>query len=413
MFDLDLIVSFSLIALLFLRQIFIMKESNKIDYAPLVIALGISSSLVHFIVSKESTDILLLVRESILPFLISIFFYIVMNVLHQTQEREEAKTQEEFTQTLIEQVSDLKDFVLDLESRMLSNWQDERKYQESLKEKFKTDIKTLEAIKLNQEKFVEKFSNLEFMYERVVTTFKNFTAVQVPELESVVHKHIDILRVAEQDHFNKLNKVLEKTFENRADVAKELELLQKNTQSMRTLSDEIAKSITRHTLQQLSDVTKAFEGQILLLKTHAEGVKTSLDEGENTLGVIKNQSEVIMKQMVLSSNKMRELKDKNDGLYDLFSITSELIGEIEAIKSDYVKSQSQLENIAFDFKSYESDKIEQMKQEIDALSEALTSKIDESLKQLHEHYHLAQEGITKSVKILSQKAKIQGGYQES
>lgn len=412
MFDIDLLVSFVLIALLFVRQIFIIKEPNKIDYGPLMVGIGVIGSLTHFIIDDDILNILLLVRESILPLLLSVLFFIIMNIMHQTQERENEKSQEEFTRALVEQLSELKDFVMDLETRMVKFSQDDRKSQEGVREKFKNDIKALAVIQLNQEKFIDKFNTLEHFHERVLQSFENFTAVQMPELDNVVHKHIDILRVAEQDHFNKLNKIIEKSLENRIDVSEEVASLKENITSMRGLSDEIARSITRHTLQQLSDVTKAFEGQILLLKTHAEGVKTSLDEGENTLGSIKNQSEMIMKQMVLSSNRMKELKEKNDALSDLYSLIKELMLDVESIKSDYVKSQAQLELIAYDFKSYEKNQIGQMTSEIDALSETLTHKIDSSLEKLHEHYHLAQEGITKSVKILSQKAKVQNGYQD-
>jgi len=232
----------------------------------------------------------------------------------------------------------------------------------------------------------------------------------MPALDDVVHKHIDILRVAEQDHYNQLKKLLQVAVESRVDDVENMEELKKSLMSMRSLSDDIAKSITRHTLQQLSEVTKAFEGQIITLKSHAESVKMSLHEGDSTLSGIRNQSEIIMKQMVLSSNKMKELKEQNDGLYDLFSIVKTLVADVEAMKSDYAKAKLSLSAIADELKVAENEQLKTMNKQIESLSETLSAKIDKSLEELHEHYHIAGDDITQSVQILAKKAKLKNGY---
>ena len=412
MFDGYLLLAFLFMALLFVRQIFILKKPNKLNYAPLMIGIGAISSLIHFITHPDSQNVILLLRESFFPLLVALLLYIVMNILHQTQVSENARSQDKFTKTLITQVSELKEFVSDLETRMVTFSQDDRQAQEEVREKFKNDIKALDSIQLNQVKFLEKFDELESWHKDVSKEFENFTEVQMPALDDVVHKHIDILRVAEQDHYNQLKKILEKAVDSRGNIASDVEELRVNIMSMKGLSDDIAKSITRHTLQQLSAVTNDFESQIVSLKSHAEGVTTSLYEGDSTLGSIRNQSEIIMKQMILSSNKMQELKEKNDGLYDLYSVIKELMGEVESIKSDYVKSQSQLEVIAEEFKTSESEQLAAMKVQIESLSETLTKKIDESLTQLHEHYHIAEDDITQSVQMLSKRAQLKNGYTE-
>ena len=412
MFESDLILAFIFMALLFVRQIFILKQPNKLNYAPLMIGIGAISSVVHFIIHPDVSDVILLLRESFFPLLVSLLLYIVMNILHQTQVSENARTQDRFTEELINQVTELKEFVSGLESRMTAFSQEDRAAQADIREKFKKDIQALDTIQSNQERFLDKFDELEGWHKEVSKEFENFTEVQMPALDDVVHKHIDILRVAEQDHYNQLKKVLSKAVESRGDIAQDVEELKQNIMSMKGLSDDIAKSITRHTLQQLADVTKSFENEIISLKSHAEGVKTSLYEGENRLDNIRTQSETIMSQMVLSANKMTELQEQNSGLTDLYSTTKELILEIERIKSDYVKSQSELSMIASELKSTEVQQLDSMKKQIDSLGENLTKKIDESLELLHEHYHIAGEDITQSVQILAKKAQLKRGYTE-
>ena len=412
MFENDLLLAFAFMALLFLRQIAILKQPNKINYAPLMIGIGAISSLVHFIIHPEAQDIMLIFRESLFPFLVALLLYIVMNILHQTQVSEEARNKEEFSKVLVNEVSQLKQFILELETRMSEAQKEDREVQENIRIKFKEDVKALVTIEKNQEIFIGKFDEMETWHKDVNRGFEDFTEVQLPELDNVVHKHIDILRVAEQDHYNKLTSVLQKAVKSRVDMSGEIEELKVNINSIKTISDDIAQSITKSTLEQLSGVTKAFEMQMLSLKSHSENIETSLSEGENRIEGIKTQSEMIMKQMVLSSNKMNELEKQNSGLGDIYSSMKGLIGEVESIKSDYVKSQAQLSLIATELSLSKEKQVLEMKTQIESLSEGLTAKIDESLEKLHKHYHIAGDDITQSVQLLSSRAKLQKGYTE-
>ena len=109
MFNSDLLLAFAFMALLFLRQISILKQPNKINYAPLMIGIGAISTIVHFIIQPDTSDVVLLLRESMFPFLVSLLLYIVMNILHQTQVSQNARTQEEFTKVLVNEIFKQKD----------------------------------------------------------------------------------------------------------------------------------------------------------------------------------------------------------------------------------------------------------------------------------------------------------------
>jgi hypothetical protein len=109
---------------------------------------------------------------------------------------------------------------------------------------------------------------------------------------------------------------------------------------------------------------------------------------------------------------MSELEKQNHGLHDIYATINELMLDMERIKADYVKSQSQLGVIAREMKFAEGEQIEALKNQIDILGESLTKKIDESLERLHKHYHIAGDDITQSVQILSKKAQLQKGYSQ-
>src|SRR3990167_5708029 len=223
MFDGDLLLAFAFMALLFLRQISILKQPNKINYAPLMMGIGAISGTVHFITHPETADTLLILKESLFPILVALILYVIMNILHQTQQSDQSKIQHEFTKELIEQLTQLKEFSAELEKKMILNQNEDRRVQEETRERFRHDIKVLDAILVNQNRFLEKFEEVDKWHDYVVKSFENFTEVQLPSLDNIVHKHIDMLRVAEQDHFNKVKATLTKAVESRGDIAVEIE----------------------------------------------------------------------------------------------------------------------------------------------------------------------------------------------
>lgn len=412
MLDVDLLITILIMTLLVLRQIFILKQSNKINYAPLIVGIGAIGSILHFVIHPDATNVVLLFRESFLPLFVSLIFYIIMNILHQTQETQSSRMQEEFTKLITMQVSELKEFMGELEVKMIVSRAEDMKIQEDLQEKFKHDIKILDTIKINQTKFLAKFDEMEMWHKSVAGSFEDFTNVQLPELDNVVHKHIDILRVSEQDHYNKIKEVLAKAVDSRYGMTEDLDELKEKLSSMKSVSEHIAKDITTYTIEQLSDATKSFGGELISLKSHAQGVGASLYENENRLNTMREQSEMIMKQIELSSLHMNEIHEQNEGLRDFYITIKELVGEVEIIKSDYVKSQSQLGSIANELSLKQEYEIVNVKDKIEMLIDELTDKIDSSLDKLHEHYHIASEDITQSVQVLSKKAQLQKGYTE-
>ncbi|WP_428738764.1 hypothetical protein [Sulfurimonas sp.] len=414
MFSTDFLISFGFMAILFLRQVYILKQPNKINYAPLMIAIGFISTILHFITYPANDELIVVVRESLFPLLIALILFILMNIMHQTQQSELAKNQEQFVKVLAAELTQLKSFILELEKRMTLSSQEDRKAQEEIIEKFKNDLAALDKIQSNQMKFVDMFGDVESSLADVKKEYKYFSEVQLPELDGVVHKHIDILRVAEQDHYNNIKTILQDNLQNnKINVKQDIDELKQSIAGIKDISYEIANSIIKHTLTQLSGVTKSFEDQINLLKAHSEGIKTTLDEDDATLVSIRQQSELLLKQMSLMANKMSDFQMKQVEFNNVYKDVESLVSDIEAIKSDYVKAQSQLSSISTELLETKDKKVLEMKKSLDELSENLSTKIDESLEKLHEHYHIASKDITQSVQTLTKRAQFQKGYSDN
>jgi len=410
MFANDLLLSFAFMGILFLRQISIIKQPNKINYAPLMIGIGLIASIVHFIIHPEGKDFILIMRESMFPVLVSLLLYIVMNIMHQTQEKEHDKLHDEFSRIMVEQVSQLKNFMNELEGRLNACQQEDRQAQEEIRAKFKEDINALESIQLNQTTFLKKFDEMEEWHERVSKEFDHFTDEEMPKLSSIIHEHIDIFRVSEQDHFNKIKEILEQAGNSRGEIVEDMDQIKEGLKSLQNIADSVAKSITQHVVKNLSSITKSFEYEIGSLKSYSEAIRTSLMESETKLSTIREKSEIIMKQMVLSAKRMDELQERNEVFQGVYSNTKELIDELESVKADYAKAQVKLSAISNELQLHEDEQIKAMKGEIENLSEMLSKKIEDSLVKLHENYQSTSQDISQSVQILAKKAQLQKGY---
>lgn len=410
MFSTDIIVSFVFMSVLFLRQISILKQPNKINYAPLVIGIGIIGSVFHFITHPEQQNIISLSREASFPLLVSLLLYVVMNIMHQTMETEQKRVQHEFTKVLIEQITQLKEYTSELEIKINESQKSDLQAQEEVRNKFREDIQTLESIKANQNIFLEMFDEMKVLNQGVEKAFKNFTDVEMPSLDNVVHKHIDMIRISEQDHYNKLIAILEDVATNKSDVSKDLEGVKNTLLKIQSLSRDISDSIVTSTISKMAGISKAFEGQLGTLKSHSESLNTALYESESKIDSISKESEVLLRQMSLSSHKMQEMQEQSSNINDMFLKLKSLISDIDVLKADYVKAQSQLSMLARELRDSQEGDINNVREQMEDLIVILTGKIDNSLEKLHEHYHIANEDLSKSVQMLAKKAQVQKGY---
>jgi len=394
MFKLDLIILSIVMGALFIRQVMIFREYNKINYAPIILSIGVMGSLLHFIMHPQMSDLIVLLRESFLPMVVAIFFYIILNILDQI---EKADTTHQIYSRVSDQLEEMKNSIAVVENRVILFSQTEQKAQNEVIEKLKIDIDTLKSMEDNQIKFLKKFDELAVLYEDVSHSFRNFTEIEMPELDSIVHKHIDILRISNQDHFNHLKSDIGKILGNRQELMEESQKLKRNLLSMTDISNEIATSINKSITQQLKDFTKPLEVKTQALKLSSEAILNDLNRSEEKFHKIEHYSEMIHKEINIFFLEMQEVEKYKNNILDLFTISKTLIADMEMIKTDYKKSQIKLEMIAGDIKLSESQQIDAFKKQIESLDEVLHTKTED-------------EKITKNIELLSRQNKIKNGY---
>lgn len=377
-----------------------------------MLSIGAIGSLAHFMVYSQTLDPLLLMRDSLFPFVVSLFFYMITNILHQTHQTQQHREEFEGMQALFLEINDLKEHVGSLETKILYTQQEEQKLQENSRENLKHEVRILDTLAANHTYLAQKFDALLEWHEDVALSFENFTNVQIPQLDDVVHKHIDVLRIAEQEHFNKLAKAMHTALAERLDFAEEFANIQDGFVAIQNISQNISEAIVKESSANLLGVTKVLENQFNTLKSHAQALDTTLYEAENRLSNIKNHSEMIMKQMALSSKKMSELQEKNSSLQNFSHTLHELLGDVERLRSSYSQSKIELHSMLHDMQQSHQEHLHAMHQAFETLREGIDIKIEDSLLKLHEEYKEVSYSVTENVKVLAKKAQLQKGYQQ-
>ena len=401
MLEPDLIISYILMAFFFLRQIMILKRPKKINYSPLILGIGAIFALVHFMLYFVQDNFTLVLKESFSSLLVSLLLYVIMNVLHQAQKNDEEQSQREFSSSMASKISQMKEYIGMLEDKIAELRDDEHHSLFGIREDIKNDLLAQKHIQTNQDTFMHKLEDVLEQQNKVLKTLQ-----QLPEFDQIMHNHIDILRIAEQDHFNRIKKAFDQANANRCDIKDEIVEIKQEMHQLKSLSKDVAKKIVDATLLELSDVVVEFQRQLNTLRAQSEGVSTALSEGENILGNARSKSEMLLKQIVLSSNNMKILEENSRSLSVIYLPIKNLISEIESIKSDYNLAHSELGNLAELLTTTQVEQLEIMKIKVEELSEKLVEKIDASLLKLHTHYHIALSELSPTVSELTKKAKL-------
>lgn len=82
------------------------------------------------------------------------------------------------------------------------------------------------------------------------------------------------------------------------------------------------------------------------------------------------------------------------------------------IYAEYKQAKKELHILASELGNAEERHFELMDKKIDALGIDIHEKIEASLRELQEHYHIADRDVSNTVKTLAAKAQLQKSYSE-
>lgn len=414
MLNIDIIISIAFMALIFYRQLAIFKDPSKLNYAPLMLSLSVITSLFHllFIASDKVFDIAL--RESLFPFFVGTFLYGIMNIMHQKHTKERERSKSIINEKKIEDDYAFKKQVSlilnDLEKKVFTLHEEELRKADDYKSTISTEIKALENVQSNQLLFVNKIEALIEQQENILKNFETFAHQELPDLDQVVHSHIDILRISEKDHFNKVTAQitsLESTIEEHNDEIKDIENI---IASIMPSINNLVEKVIEETDKKINSLFKEYSTQMQHLRSQGEDISLSMREYDNYLTNLKEQTALFLKQTVLASQRMEEIAQKSSLLSRSSSEILDMIEQLKLLKEDYKKSKISLELLIDTMKSEEKKEFESMKNYMESLMTLLHEQMDQLMKDIDKTYNITRSEISPTVKSLN-KAKLIKQYQ--
>jgi hypothetical protein len=401
----DFLLIYLLMGILFIRQVTVFRLPDKIDYAPLILGIGAIGSLAHLLFFQGG-DTLRMFKESLLPLFAGLILYMIVNILHQAQRRERHRSDVRLMTTLLEHSERLSEFGSRLETHREQIDAQEEAAREALDARLAHDDEALSAMRSGQERFLEEVEAMFARQESLFGRLETFTDKEMPDFDAVIHRHIDMLRIAEQDHFNRLQEAL-----GRIKIPEGIsEEMTASLQGLQQQWREAGRMIAREAASDFNRLFDSLQERVGLLRSQGESLSLALKEEASRLEDIGEQSDVLMKQLLLCSENMEGIRSDSGRVRELYAPLEGLVREVSAVHGDYVASKLELQHLVESFKAAEGEEIAQLRVDIEQLDERLNRTIDASIAKLHEHYHIAQREISTSVQELSARAKLQQSY---
>ena len=220
-----------------------------------------------------------------------------------------------------------------------------------------------------------------------------------------------MLRISEAEHYKKLTVYLEETIGKKENIIDAIKELDDEIVNIKNLSSLIAQEIITKSLKEIKRISTDFEGKLNELSLHTESLKTVLSESENKIDNVKNLSSIVIEQMVIISNKLEEFENKKEHFDELISKITPVLNDLESLKKQYKDSDKALNLTIDDMKQIQYDNLKELSNEVHKLVEDVKEKVDNSIDELKRQYHLSDDVITQSVKILAKKTQLKNPYE--
>ena len=373
MLEIDLLIAIVLMSLLFLRHINVYKDRNKINYTPIVIGIGMIAGLLHFIIMGDSEGWLFAIRESLLTVIVGVVLAAIMSVMSQTQHVANQYEDNLRIQNIDDELGALKNLFITVHGQLGQVEKMEDSTHIQLKNIFKEEIDALNVIQSNQKLFIQKIESILLKQQVSMEKFEEFTLNELPSLDNVVHRHIDLLRISEQDHFNQLKNAAKSSLEDKKEFYEELMQIKIILEQLH--KSQSTASVIGHLEHEFSRIINEFSRHIQTIGSKSESIVTTLLENEKILKGSREQSELIMQQMVLSSNHMREMSQNSKELNESIKPLGHLFSSAEELHKEFMVAKSKLTELVVTLERYE-------KQEHRELREHLENVANEAIVQM-------------------------------
>lgn len=407
MIGLDLIAVCGGMLAMFFRHASVYKDPNKINYAPIVLSTGIVGTLFHLGLHADLPIGGALLRESVLPMALGMALWAVMSVMSQSVRSQNATSAREGIAAAEEELGSLTQGVAEFGRKLERMVQLEDAEHRHLRHAFQEEIEALTTIQANQKVFITKIESLLAKQQLAMEKFEEFTLTELPGLDNIVHRHIDLLRISEQDHFNQLKHALKMGFDELRQMAPRLEAL---SQEIGRINTEPAKATFAAVQIELEKIIREFARHIQTIASKSESIGTTLLENDAILKGSREQSELIMQQMVLSSKQMRELTQHSKELGEALKPITRTLVSSEELHREFADAKGKLTELVIMLDAHERHDRRNLSDRLEESFGALMTQLESLSRHLEQLPKPSPNVDPKNVQELASRVRLRSGY---
>ena len=243
---------------------------------------------------------------------------------------------------------------------------------------------------------------------------QQFLEKDVIDLDKIIHRHIEILRIAEQEHYNRLLEILNSMNENNDDssILESVNNLASSVNGMQKVFISSVADVTKEVEERVSSSLESMSSELHHAKQLSESLNISTQEYELKLQELQNQASKLLQKSDTIHESMEDTFNQAQKVRPMFTSMNELVARLMDIYAEYKHAKKELHIVASELGDAEERHFTIMDKKIDELGEKMHKKIEASLKELKEHYHIADRDVTSTVKALAAKAQIKKSYSE-
>jgi len=411
--DTEMIVMTTLMGLLFLRQFAVFKQASKINYAPLILILGALGALLHLMLHPQEAPLVLL-REALIPVGISLVLYLILNILNQTQHSNRVLQQQEFQRELLREIDAIKQDMVMLNEREYHLDDIHTRSDPKAETTLTSDtIESLRQIQKNQEILMTTFGKSMRRYDKSMQDFEAFTKVKMPEFDAIIHRHIEMLRMTEQDHFNQLKETLGHYKASSHTFEKRLQEITKMLLGIQHTHKDIAGSAVKQAGSELQRLFSSYETRLSHLNAGNEELGQYMRDNAVLLERLKSRSESLLKAVTLVSETMDTMAQTAKTLPNLEHYRKSLLTQQHQTHEDMLLLKEEIAALKARIDLYRDDHEQTFEDALRMFSAALNEKTDAAISKLNEQYFALQNANTSTIKELASRSKIEKTYRSN
>ena len=171
-------------------------------------------------------------------------------------------------------------------------------------------------------------------------------------------------------------------------------------------------SVSKGVGDQLALTLESMSSELNNAKQLSESLNISTQEYEMKLEELHKQASKLLEKSDTIHESMDDTFTQAQKVRPIFSSLNELVSRLMDIYGEYKHAKKELHILASELGNAEERHFNIMDKKMDDLGVDIHKKIENSLQELKEHYHIADRDVTNTVKALAAKAQLQKSYTE-